>query len=772
MRKKLRNIIILICLLIGTFSTHAQRVGLVLSGGGAKGMTHIGVIKALEENNIPIDYITGTSMGAIIGGMYAMGMTTDEMIKLLKSDDFKHWSTGEIEQKYVYYYKNADPVPAFFDLRFRIDISKGLDSLNIKPIFPTNMISPVQMNYAFLELFTQANTIAKGNFDNLFVPFRCVASDIYYKEAVVFKDGNLGDAIRASMTYPFVYKPIVIDDRLLFDGGIFNNFPVDVMQKDFNPDFILGSVVASEPEKPTVDNVYLQLQMMIMNHTNYSIPEDEGMVLEFDLKDESTFDFSKVDQFVKLGYEGTMQQMDEIKKWVKQEVTPDQVNERRETFCSRFHELEFQNIYITGVDSVQQKYIKRIFQTDKNTISLREFKDRYFELISDEKISEIIPHAKYNPANENYDLYLDVHLEDHLKAMIGGNISSSTSNQAYVGLQFQNIGHFGQTAYLDAQFGKVYNGVRLGARFDIPTKHSIYLKTDFLYHKYEYYEGKHFFYDDDRVSSFSQNEIFGKLRLGMPLTLKGRVEFGVGYGKLTDRYLQNLELTSDNQGLDKSTYSITSLFSQVESYTLNKIMYPTAGYHISATLQGLYGIESFKSVNFPNRDTKGLKDLWLQFKGKYEQYFPIVGNRFILGAYTEVAFSTRKFSQNYTATIIQAPTFEPTIHSRTVFNDAFCANKYVGLGIKPIYQFTNMLQIRNETYLFLPYQSIYRRPDNTAAYSEPFTSLQYMSELSVVLDILKVASVSVFVNYYSKAPSQWNFGINIGCLLFNDKFLK
>ena len=107
--KRLLPLIAWCLCLAGLPPASAQSVGLVLSGGGAKGMAHIGVIKALEENGIPIDYVAGTSMGAIVGGMYAIGMTPEEMVALLKSDDFKRWSTGEVEQRYIYYYKNADP---------------------------------------------------------------------------------------------------------------------------------------------------------------------------------------------------------------------------------------------------------------------------------------------------------------------------------------------------------------------------------------------------------------------------------------------------------------------------------------------------------------------------------------------------------------------------------------------------------------------------------------------------------------------------------------
>ena len=91
----------IITLLILSFSISAQRVGLVLSGGGARGLAHIGLIKALEDNNIPIDYITGTSMGAIVASLYAMGYTTDEMVELILSDEFKLWQSGKFDDDLV-----------------------------------------------------------------------------------------------------------------------------------------------------------------------------------------------------------------------------------------------------------------------------------------------------------------------------------------------------------------------------------------------------------------------------------------------------------------------------------------------------------------------------------------------------------------------------------------------------------------------------------------------------------------------------------------------
>ena len=148
----MKRVLLFLSFLLCTFVLQAQKVGLVLSGGGAKGMTHIGIIRALEENNIPIDYITGTSMGAIIGSLYAMGYSPDDMEALLRSPDFKRWYSGKVEPKYEYYFKKNRPSPEFFNIRFAFR-----DSLHIKPqILPTSMVNPIQMNLVFVELFARA----------------------------------------------------------------------------------------------------------------------------------------------------------------------------------------------------------------------------------------------------------------------------------------------------------------------------------------------------------------------------------------------------------------------------------------------------------------------------------------------------------------------------------------------------------------------------------------------------------------------------------------
>jgi NTE family protein len=764
-----RILIISSILFMGLIHLPAQKVGLVLSGGGAKGITHIGVIKALEENNIPIDYIAGTSMGAIVGGMYSMGMSPDEMIAVLKSDDFRHWSTGEVESDYVYYYRNADPKPKFVEMPFKVN---RLDSLDIKPNFyPTNLISPRQMNYAFIPLCAQANALAGGDFDKLFVPFRCVASDIYNKEAVIFRYGVLGDAIRASMTFPFMFKPIVIDNRLLFDGGIFNNFPVDVMRSDFKPDYIIGSAVSKNPGKPDEGDILMQVENMIMSRTDYTIQEKEGLLIHFHMSNAKTFDFSKVDEFVKLGYDSTMKHMAEIKARVKCTVTAEELAEKRSNFVKRFPALKFQSVEVEGVDSLQKRYVEQVFHYKNEVFSLKEFKEAYFKLISDDKILEVMPSAIYNSSTGNFDLRLHVKTQDHLKVLIGGNVSSSTSNQAYFGVMYQDLTEYAQSAYLDAQFGKMYNGLGIGSRIEIPTQKSWYMKLAIVLHKFAYFEGNQLFYKDNRTANFTHNEVYSKLSIGFPVTMKGRLEFGLGYGALTDYYIQDRTTATASTEEDRSIFSLGSLFGRIESYTLNNVMYPTLGYSHSSSIQLLGGEEFFKSATLPSTNGSDMLDLWLQYRGKLEQYFP-VNKHFTIGAYGELALSSRKLLKNYTVSQIQALAFQPTPHSRTVFNGAFVANDFAAVGLKPIYNFNKKLHLRGEAYWFVPYETINRGVSNNSAYfSAPFKSSQFMAESSLVFNF-KIASAGMFVNYYSTAVSQWNFGVNIGFLLFNNKFLE
>lgn len=756
-----------LCLFFLPF-TQAQKVGLVLSGGGAKGMTHIGIIRALEENNIPIDYITGTSMGAIIGSLYAMGYSPDDMEALLRSEDFKRWYSGQIEPEYGYYFKQNRPTPEFFNIRFSFK-----DSLHIKlQILPTSMVNPIQMNLVFVELFARATAACNGDFNHLFVPFRCIASDVYNKRPLIMRKGDLGDAVRASMSFPFVFKPIEIDSVLAYDGGIYNNFPTDIMREDFRPGVIIGSVVAANPGKPKENDLMSQLENMIMQKTDYTLPDSLGIVMTFKYDDVSLLDFDRLQELHDIGYNRTISLMDSIKSRIRRRTSAENVRLRRLVYRSNLPQFRFRDIYIEGANPQQQAYIKKEFHDeDHEVFTYEDLKRGYFRLLSDNMISEIIPHAVYDPKNDLYSLHLKVKMEDNFSVRMGGSVSTTSSNQIYLGLGYQNLNYYSKEITLDGQIGKVYNNAQLMAKIDLPTRVPTSYRLIASLSTFDYYKKDKLFSKNDKPSFNSKDERFVKLMVALPFLANKRAEISIGYGKLQDNYFQSNVINFDKDRSDRSTYNLLGGAIGFYGSTLNARQYATKGYFEKLVAQVFTGKEKFIPGN-PTETSFTTKDRqsWLQIS--YMKYaYHTMTPKFTLGWMAEMLYSSKNFSENYAATMLQAADFSPTPHSKIMYNEAFRANQFLAAGIKPIFVFNDMFQVRSELYGFMPIFPIKKNALNKAYYGKAFSRFEYLGEISVICQ-LPFGAISAYVNHYSSPKKEWNVGLTLGWQLFNYRFIE
>ena len=755
------------CLLLLPF-VQAQKVGLVLSGGGAKGMTHIGIIRALEENNIPIDYITGTSMGAIIGSLYAMGYSPDDMEALLRSEDFKRWYSGQVEPEYGYYFKQNRPTPEFFNIRFSFK-----DSLHIKPqILPTSMVNPIQMNLVFVELFARATAACSGDFNRLFVPFRCIASDVYNKKPLIMRRGDLGDAVRASMSFPFVFKPIEIDSVLAYDGGIYNNFPTDIMREDFKPEVIIGSVVAANPGKPKENDLMSQLENMIMQKTDYTLPDSLGIIMTFKYDDVSLLDFNRLQELHDIGYNRTISLMDSIKGRIHRRVSAENVRLRRLVYRSNLPQFRFRDIYIEGANPQQQAYIKKEFHDeDHEVFTYEDLKRGYFRLLSDNMISEIIPHAVYDSENDLYSLHLKVKMEDNFSVRMGGSVSTTSSNQIYLGLGYQDLNYYSKEITLDGQIGKVYNNAQLMAKIDLPTRIPTSYRLIASLSTFDYYKKDKLFSKNDKPSFNSRDERFVKLMVALPFLANKRAEISIGYGKLQDNYFQSSVINFDKDRSDRSTYNLLGGAIGFYGSTLNARQYATKGYFEKLVAQVFSGKEKFIPGN-PTETSVTTKERqsWLQIS--YMKYaYHTMSPKFTLGWMAEMLYSSKNFSENYTATMLQAADFSPTPHSKLMYNEAFRANQFLAAGIKPIFVFNDMFQFRSEFYGFVPIFPIKKNALNKAYYGKAFSRFEYIGEISVICQ-LPFGAISAYVNHYSSPKKEWNVGLTLGWQLFNYRFIE
>ena len=755
------------CLLLLPF-VQAQKVGLVLSGGGAKGMTHIGIIRALEENNIPIDYITGTSMGAIIGSLYAMGYSPDDMEALLRSEDFKRWYSGQVEPEYGYYFKQNRPTPEFFNIRFSFK-----DSLHIKPqILPTSMVNPIQMNLVFVELFARATAACSGDFNRLFVPFRCIASDVYNKKPLIMRRGDLGDAVRASMSFPFVFKPIEIDSVLAYDGGIYNNFPTDIMREDFKPEVIIGSVVAANPGKPKENDLMSQLENMIMQKTDYTLPDSLGIIMTFKYDDISLLDFDRLQELHDIGYNRTISLMDSIKGRIHRRVSAENVRLRRLVYRSNLPQFRFRDIYIEGANPQQQAYIKKEFHDeDHEVFTYEDLKRGYFRLLSDNMISEIIPHAVYDSENDLYSLHQKVKMEDNFSVRMGGSVSTTSSNQIYLGLGYQDLNYYSKEITLDGQIGKVYNNAQLMAKIDLPTRIPTSYRLIASLSTFDYYKKDKLFSKNDKPSFNSKDERFVKLMVALPFLANKRAEISIGYGKLQDNYFQSSVINFDKDRSDRSTYNLLGGAIGFYGSTLNARQYATKGYFEKLVAQVFSGKEKFVPGN-PTETSVTTKERqsWLQIS--YMKYaYHTMSPKFTLGWMAEMLYSSKNFSENYTATMLQAADFSPTPHSKLMYNEAFRANQFLAAGIKPIFVFNDMFQFRSEFYGFVPIFPIKKNALNKAYYGKAFSRFEYIGEISVICQ-LPFGAISAYVNHYSSPKKEWNVGLTLGWQLFNYRFIE
>jgi len=280
------------------------KVGLVLSGGGAKGLAHVGVLKVLEEAGVKIDYIAGTSMGAIVGGLYASGYSATQLDSLFRAVDFDKVIQDELPRKAkTFYEKEASEKYAIslpfdsFKLSLPQSISKGQNTYNL-----------------LIRLLEHVNGI--DDFTQLPIPFFCVATDIEKAEQVILDTGFLPEAISASGALPTLFKPVTLGDRMLIDGGVLNNYPVNELRAK-GVDVIIGVDVQDglreRDQLTTAPDIFLQIN-------NYrTIKEMEGkrdstdVYIRPDIKDFSVVDFDQANVIIDRGEIEALKQFDALK---------------------------------------------------------------------------------------------------------------------------------------------------------------------------------------------------------------------------------------------------------------------------------------------------------------------------------------------------------------------------------------------------------------------------------------------------------------------------
>ena len=757
MRIFFANIIIFFLI---SFPLNAQKVGLVLSGGGAKGLAHIGIIQAFEENGIPIDYVVGTSMGAIVGGLYAAGYSPEEMKKIATSDEFLDWAFGKIPDKYFFYIKKKETTPAWLELNFKYDSI-------IKPYLPISFINTTPMNLAFLELFSQATQKSGGNFDSLMVPYRCIASDIIKNKAVVFSKGNLGLAVRSSMAYPIYYAPVIINGKILYDGGIYNNFAIDVMKNDFDPDFIIGSKTYLDKKFIDQDDLLKIVEKLVFNNNNSYDTLHNLFILEPPgLQNYAVFEFDKAKEIIDLGYKYGLTQVDTIKKIISSFRDTIQVKQMRKNFHSEEKPLLIKNINITNLNKLQKKYVMQNFKHRKDTIiTLSQFKQGYYRLMQDGQFSMLMPIAKYNKKTGFYDINLYIKPEKHFTAKFGGNVSTGTFTTGYLELNYRFLSSKSYLFRLNSYFGKFYNSVGLTSRIEFPGKIPYYILLGINYNRFNYFTSNtEWFFLETNPSYIIHNSTstFGKLAFA--IDNKTNLSINLHINNDINRYYQTLYFSIDDT-TDETYFPYTNTFFQIDKNTLDYLQYPTKGSRTSLTAGYIWGLENYYAGNTSSRhyQTYRVTRHWPYIDFEFKKVIQF--NKLLITPSFSAHFSNQPQFENFYSSSFYYTQFAPTQYSKTMFLYDFRSPSWMGGGISLDYNIYKGIYLHLNPNIFIPESKHFAKNYNEVSL-KPLSYYNMLFEAAIVYHT-KFGPVSLSFNVLDKTFRKQSVIINFGYIIFN-----
>lgn len=762
----MKRLLTIFLLSVFAWYAHGQKVGLVLSGGAAKGLAHVGVLKALEEHEIPVDYITGTSMGGIIGGCYAAGMSPEEIERMVLSDEFLGWVSGTSEGGYNYFYHERNPNPGFLTISMALDSTFNLS-------FNSSIANDVSLNFALSEKMAQASAISGDNFDSLFVPLRVVAADIFTQNEVVLSKGSLSQALRATQSVPFFYRPIRVDGKYLFDGGVYNNFPVDVVQRDFSPDVVIGVNVSTKifDEYPYDNDEKLiskSLLFMLLDKSDPSLISDSGVFIQPNLRGYTSFDFASAKSLIDSGYAQTMRQMEEIKSKISRRVTCDSICQRRNEFNNRNKPFMFGKLSFNGFNSRQRGYIRQVFKTPRNytgPVHYSQIKKGYFRLVSEEYFRNVYPKIFYDTAEDGFRLELTRRPQQNFLVDFGGVIASRDISNIYLGMNYywftRILGH----AQLGLQSGNFYRAGLATVRLDVATP--FFVQPFIGFNNWDYLENEDLL--KDVTPGIEPTVLRRKSRkagviVGIPLKYSMKLTGEFEAFTNNDRFV-NGDVFISTDTLDDLRLGGYRTGIGIEANSLNRKQYASAGRAISLKAHYYNTVVRHNPGNTSvSRESDRSTYEWFRVRFTAEQYFG--RGRFRPGYYLEAVTSNQPVFRNYMTTLVNAPTFYPLQDSKTLFMRNFRSFNFAAAGMRNVISLKRKLDLRLEGYVFKPFDFLEENINQETVVVNDFRKF-FVAATSTLVYHSPIGPVSVALNYYDDDRNNFGALVHVGFLLFD-----
>ncbi|NHM06037.1 patatin [Flavobacterium sp. CYK-4] len=572
----MKNIVLLLLALLATVTAQSQeqlprkpKIGLVLSGGGAKGFAHIGVLKVLEQAGVKVDYIGGTSMGAVVGGLYASGYSAHQIDSIFQATDFDALLSDYIPRSSKTFFEKRNDEMYAFTLPFK-KMKVGIPTALSRGLYNYNLLNQLTSKVRHIRDFNQ-----------LPIPFLCMATDIETGEEVLINKGYLPEAMLASGAFPTLFYPVEIDGRLLVDGGVTNNFPVEEIKK-LGADVIIGVDVQDDlkDRKSLKDatRILVQISNLQMIEKMKEKLKSTDIYIKPDISDYSVISFDQGQEIIKKGEEAAFAMYEKIKVYGDSTKTKNPQHLKIEP-----EQLKIKNISINSLKNYTRSYVIGKLRFKQNAeITYDQIKIGMDNLAATQNFSTVSYSLEKN--NDRDDLII--------------NLTENPTN-TYVKFALHYDGLYKSGILLNATQKKTL------FRNDVASMDLIL--GDNLRYNFDYYIDNGFYwsfgfrsklnqFNRNIETDFSKDDLFGQLNIRSintdfsSLINQAYVQtifiqkFLIGAG-VEHQYLniKSKTLSSDEPYFDKSNYG--SLFGYLKYDALDNKFFPKKGWYFFGDYQ-------------------------------------------------------------------------------------------------------------------------------------------------------------------------------------------
>ncbi|MBM3185999.1 MAG: hypothetical protein FJZ67_06830, partial [Bacteroidetes bacterium] len=484
-----------------------------------------------------------------------------------------------------------------------------------------------------------------------------------------------------------------------------------------------------------------------------------------------TFDFNMVKQAIEDGYLAAIKQLDSLEKFISEKSTKEELIKNRAIFKSQINNLNISSISNNYNRKREITYARKsLIRLRKNEIMSEEkLEKRYFRLYATPQIEYILPTLQ-KKQDSTFNLDLKITKAKDFKVDVGGHFSSRAVNTGYLGFTYRSLGKIASSIHAESYFGKFYGSAKADLNVEIPSVYPISVSGYFTLNRWDYFRSFATFFEDVKPSFLIQNEIYGGIKLKMPLGNNSKLTWDARYFGLEDDYYQTQSFTSK----DTADYTIFTGFTFSGEFlknSLNRKQFASSGQFILFKARYVNGFENtYPGTTSILKDTLSKNHSWLSLQAEF-QSFIFDYKIFHLGLHAKGVYNTQSLFSNYTASLLSLPSFNLIPDADTYFLPEYRSPQFLGLGVNLVFSLYKNIDIRGDGYIYQPIIELLQNSDGTIGFDQAIKSTSYLFSSSLIYHS-PLGPLRATFNYFPKQSSPFAFQISYGFVLFNERAIR